>query len=185
MWSPSSISSLCGLPQRPKVQALGVWILETVCAACVNTTICVLSRMPKQEEANRDYALDVVPLTQQYIEVEAGGWKLAFERRTADDQASENWRAAMKLVSIWSSFVSADCTNRRRGDRIRVLGLNGSKKVQDMFVDEKSPPSQRERYPLLFDADGRLLWIPGIRRSSHALISPSTKELLFIRMTKE
>ncbi|MFF2094396.1 tRNA lysidine(34) synthetase TilS [Paenibacillus sp. NPDC058174] len=75
--------------------------------------------------------------------------------------------------------------NRRPGDRISVLGLNGSKKVQDMFVDEKIAPSARERYPLLFDAEGRLLWIPGIRRSGHALVDEATKEFLFIRLENE
>ena len=59
--------------------------------------------------------------------------------------------------------------NRRTGDRMAVLGLEGTKKVQDMFVDDKIPPSQRGTLPIVCDADGKLLWIPGIRRSSHAL----------------
>jgi tRNA(Ile)-lysidine synthase len=75
--------------------------------------------------------------------------------------------------------------NRRPGDRIQVLGLNGSKKVQDMFVDEKIAPLKRELYPLLFDSAGKLLWIPGIRRSSHALMEPHTKDVLFIRASNE
>lgn len=75
--------------------------------------------------------------------------------------------------------------NRLPGDRIQVLGLNGSKKVQDMFVDEKIAPSERELYPLLFDSAGRLLWIPGIRRSSHALTDSQTKDVLFIRANNE
>ncbi|SFF31750.1 tRNA(Ile)-lysidine synthase [Paenibacillus catalpae] len=75
--------------------------------------------------------------------------------------------------------------NRLPGDRIQVLGLNGSKKVQDMFVDEKIAPSERERYPLLVDAEDRLLWVPGIRRSSHALTGHETTDFLFIRMENE
>ncbi|WP_232243288.1 tRNA lysidine(34) synthetase TilS [Paenibacillus sp. GSMTC-2017] len=75
--------------------------------------------------------------------------------------------------------------NRKPGDRIQVLGLNGSKKVQDMFVDEKIAPSGRELYPLLFDSEDRLLWIPGIRRSSHALTGDSTKGVLFISASNE
>jgi len=74
--------------------------------------------------------------------------------------------------------------NRRPGDRIQVLGLNGSKKVQDMFVDEKIAPSERELYPLLFDGEGRLLWIPGIRRSNHALMSAETADVLFVSLTR-
>jgi len=59
---------------------------------------------------------------------------------------------------------------RQPGDRMRPMGLNGSKKVQDMFVDAKVPRSDRDRYPLLADAANRILWIPGLRRSAHAAI---------------
>ncbi|QJC50224.1 tRNA lysidine(34) synthetase TilS [Paenibacillus albicereus] len=67
---------------------------------------------------------------------------------------------------------------RRDGDRMRPLGLNGTKKVQDMFVDGKLPPSQRPSFPLLCDGGGRILWIPGLRRSSHALADEGTRLLL-------
>ena len=67
---------------------------------------------------------------------------------------------------------------RRPGDRMSVMGLNGSKKVQDMFVDEKIAPSLRDRLPLVWDAEGRLLWIPGLRRSSAAPVTAATQRLL-------
>ncbi|QGG54228.1 tRNA lysidine(34) synthetase TilS [Paenibacillus sp. B01] len=67
---------------------------------------------------------------------------------------------------------------RRSGDRMRPLGLNGTKKVQDMFVDGKLPPSRRPFLPLLCDGGGRILWIPGLRRSSHALADEGTRLLL-------
>ncbi|MNF90685.1 tRNA(Ile)-lysidine synthase [compost metagenome] len=61
-----------------------------------------------------------------------------------------------------------------------VFGLNGTKKVQDMFVDLKIPPSVRDRMPLLVDAEGKLLWIPGARRSAVAPVTPDTTNLLCI-----
>ncbi|WP_245948204.1 tRNA lysidine(34) synthetase TilS [Paenibacillus sambharensis] len=70
--------------------------------------------------------------------------------------------------------------SRRPGDRMSVFGLNGTKKVQDMFVDSKIPPSRRDRIPLVWDAEGRLLWIPGVRRSSVAPIGAGTERLLRI-----
>jgi len=75
--------------------------------------------------------------------------------------------------------------NRRPGDRMQVLGLKGSKKVQDMFVDAKIAPLRRMSYPLLCDGKGRLLWIPGVRRSNTALMTPETKELIIIRAKHE
>jgi len=71
--------------------------------------------------------------------------------------------------------------NRRPGDRMSVFGLNGTKKVQDMFVDLKIPPSVRDRMPLLVDAEGKLLWIPGARRSDAAPVTPDTTNRLCIQ----
>ena len=51
---------------------------------------------------------------------------------------------------------------RRPGDRIRPLGLDGSKMLQDLFVDAKVPAEQRDHLPLLV-VDGEVVWVPGYR----------------------
>ncbi|MBP3967223.1 tRNA lysidine(34) synthetase TilS [Paenibacillus sp. DLE-14] len=72
--------------------------------------------------------------------------------------------------------------NRRPGDRMQVLGLNGTKKVQDMFVDERVAPSRREVLPIVVDANGTVLWIPGIRRSRHAQVMETTSRVIRMMM---
>jgi tRNA(Ile)-lysidine synthase len=71
--------------------------------------------------------------------------------------------------------------SRLPGDRIRIIGLNGSKKVKDIFIDDKIPLSRRESLPLLADSAQRVLWIPGVRRSDHAVVTPETKRLLHVK----
>jgi tRNA(Ile)-lysidine synthase len=71
---------------------------------------------------------------------------------------------------------------RRNGDRFQPIGLNGSKKVKDMYVDDKVPPALRERLPLMEDRDGFIVWIPGIRRSSHALVNETTSRVLYMKL---
>ncbi|XID91807.1 tRNA lysidine(34) synthetase TilS [Paenibacillaceae bacterium WGS1546] len=70
--------------------------------------------------------------------------------------------------------------SRKPGDNMQPYGLNGTKKVQDMFVDAKVPRSRRDRIPLLVDGEGRVLWIPGMRRSSHAPVDTDTRTTLRI-----
>jgi tRNA(Ile)-lysidine synthase len=70
--------------------------------------------------------------------------------------------------------------SRRSGDRMELLGLNGSKKVKDMFIDLKIAQEWRDQVPLIEDKEGHILWIPGIGRSSHGLISSHTTH--FLRM---
>jgi len=52
--------------------------------------------------------------------------------------------------------------------------------VQDIFVDGKVARSARGRIPLVLDAEGRLLWIAGIRRSADAPVMEGTKRVLRI-----
>ncbi|MBN1670350.1 MAG: tRNA lysidine(34) synthetase TilS [Kiritimatiellae bacterium] len=60
-------------------------------------------------------------------------------------------RKAPLLVRSW-----------RPGDRIHPLGLDGSKKLQDLFVDAKLPRAQRNRVPVL-ECAGEIVWVPGYR----------------------
>jgi tRNA(Ile)-lysidine synthase len=58
--------------------------------------------------------------------------------------------------------------SRLPGDFMHPFGLNGTKKVQDMLQS------------LLVDGDGRVLWIPGMRRSRHAQVTGDTSTTLRI-----
>ncbi|BAU26180.1 tRNA(Ile)-lysidine synthase [Aneurinibacillus soli] len=68
---------------------------------------------------------------------------------------------------------------RRAGDRMTVLGMTGTKKVKDIFIDAKIPQPDRESIPLLTD-ESQILWIPGIRRSAAYIPEESTGDLLYV-----
>jgi tRNA(Ile)-lysidine synthase len=75
-----------------------------------------------------------------------------------------------------------DVRNRQDGDRIEIRGLNGSKKVKDIFIDAKLPQRLRNQVPLVVDAAERVLWIPGFRRSVHAIATSNTTRLLCMEL---
>ncbi len=52
---------------------------------------------------------------------------------------------------------------RQKGDRIR--GPAGSRKLQDFLVDRRVPREARDSLPVVTDAAGVLLWIPGLWNS--------------------
>ena len=54
---------------------------------------------------------------------------------------------------------------KKQGDTIKIKGLNGTKKVKDIFIDEKIPIEERNIYPILTDDENNILWIPGIKKS--------------------
>ena len=55
--------------------------------------------------------------------------------------------------------------NKKEKDTIEVLGLNGTKKVKDIFIEKKLPTKVRNNYPLLVDNNDIILWIPNIKKS--------------------
>ncbi|RTE02546.1 tRNA lysidine(34) synthetase TilS [Paenibacillus whitsoniae] len=72
--------------------------------------------------------------------------------------------------------------SREHGDRMEPFGLNGTKKVKDMFIDAKMPSTRRDRIPLLVDDSGHILWIAGFRRSRRALVEAHTERVLHVRL---
>jgi tRNA(Ile)-lysidine synthase len=58
--------------------------------------------------------------------------------------------------------------NRNPGDRMKVKGLNGTKKVKDIFIDEKIPARLRDTWPIVEDNNGEILWLPNLKVSSLA-----------------
>jgi tRNA(Ile)-lysidine synthase len=69
----------------------------------------------------------------------------------------------------------------RPGDRFQPLGMEGEKKVKDLFIDCKIPAGQRKRIPLLFKED-RLLWVAGVRLDHRARLKPGTQRVLRVEL---
>lgn len=54
---------------------------------------------------------------------------------------------------------------RRNGDRMSWKGLTGTKKLKNLFIDEKIPRHKRNEWPIVTDKQDRILWVVGIRKS--------------------
>ncbi|RYZ37215.1 MAG: tRNA lysidine(34) synthetase TilS [Myxococcaceae bacterium] len=63
--------------------------------------------------------------------------------------------------------------SRRPGDRVRTR--SGHRKVQDVLVDARVPAEARDAQPVVVDADGGLLWLPGVLASVAARGAGSTE----------
>ena len=56
---------------------------------------------------------------------------------------------------------------RKFGDKMYVKGMNGSKKVKDIFIDKKIKLETRDSWPIVLDSKGNIVWIPGIKKSKY------------------
>lgn len=73
--------------------------------------------------------------------------------------------------------------NRRDGDRFIPLGMTGSKKLKDFFIDEKIPREKRDYIPIIED-NGKIIWVVGYRISEEYKVSSSTSKVLEINFIK-
>ena len=69
---------------------------------------------------------------------------------------------------------------RRPGDRMSWKGLNGSKKIKDLFIDEKIPIEKRNTWPIVTDNEGTILWLIGLKKKH---FEPIDGKALFIKIT--
>ena len=67
--------------------------------------------------------------------------------------------------------------NTRPGDRYAPLGMGGTQKLKDYFINTKVPYTQRKYIPILLSQD-RIIWIAGHRLSRIGRIRSDTKRIL-------
>jgi len=65
----------------------------------------------------------------------------------------------------------------RSGDRIVPLGMSGSKKVKELFIDNKIPFHRRRQNPLVFSGD-TLIWVCGLRTSQLAKVDGASSRII-------
>jgi tRNA(Ile)-lysidine synthase len=68
----------------------------------------------------------------------------------------------------------------RPGDRMRPLGLGGSKSLQDLFTDRKIPREARHRLPVVL-SDGEIAWVPGVATGERFRVGPETRARVKLR----
>jgi tRNA(Ile)-lysidine synthase len=85
--------------------------------------------------------------------LEGTGWRFTVSARPAPT-------GALVLPLYASTRWPLTVRTRRRGDRVQAAG--GSRKLQDVFVDRRLPAERRDLQPVVVDAEGRLLWVPGV-----------------------
>ena len=72
----------------------------------------------------------------------------------------------------------------REGDRMRPLGLGGSKSVLKAMKDRRVPADLRLRNPVLVDSEGRIAWILSGELDEDHKVTPKTKKILRIEVQR-
>ena len=74
--------------------------------------------------------------------------------------------------------------NRKNGDRMVPIGMSGSKKLKNIFIDEKIPQSLRDEI-MIFCDDEKVIWLGGLRQSELTKVDNNTKIILKIEILED
>ncbi len=113
------------------------------------------------------------------------GWTLQIDHKDLQEihrleflATLDDYHAAMDVNcikgKIWLRTIQP-------GDRISPLGMDGSLKVSDLFINNKIPQPARRNWPLIVD-DEKVLWVVGLRIADDCRVTTKTKEIIYIRV---
>ncbi len=115
-------------------------------------------------EISFDYDEDI----ESEYEIEING-KVNLPNGKIIEEVSSNYDSSNFTLKLNSEEVKLPLyvRNRKDGDKIHVKGLNGTKKVSDIFINEKIKSSDRDVWPIVLDSEDNILWIPGLKKSKY------------------
>ncbi len=70
---------------------------------------------------------------------------------------------------------------RRKGDRFTPLGMTGTRKLKDYFIDLGVPAPQRDTQPLLV-VQGRIAWVVGRACSAESAVTSYTRRIVEVEV---
>ncbi|MFC0014553.1 MULTISPECIES: tRNA lysidine(34) synthetase TilS [Allobacillus] len=111
------------------------------------------------------------------------GWSVTVEETEAN--TSELTNANVFVCDRRLIEFPLHIRTRKPGDRIRILGLAGSKKVKDIFIDKKIPANDRDSWPIVVNGDGEILWLPLLARSELGTLSDQVTSYVVIRVNHQ
>jgi tRNA(Ile)-lysidine synthase len=104
--------------------------------------------------------------------------------RVADLGRADTGNGAVAVVRRDSVHGSLVVRNRRPGDRFRPVGLGGSKKLQDLFVDRKLPREERDLVPIVVDETDQIVWVAGYGIDESFRVMDPSEAVLVLRLTR-
>jgi len=113
------------------------------------------------------------------------GFELVSEAKRGIGPARAKRLAAKGDAEVFDAVslrMPLDVRTLRAGDRVRPFGMATEKKVKEILIDRKVPRGDRWGRPVVCDAEGAILWIPGILRSAHAPVTPATRKAVLLRI---
>ena len=129
------------------------------------------SEMVAGGEADPDKAGIAVPEEGSLTLPDGSEYFFSFDNEVSPEKIREDHRYTKWFD--YDKIVGKPCLRRRRsGDRISIK--KGSKKIKELFIEERIPSGERGNIYMLCD-ESEVIWIPGLRIGEKYKVSEKTK----------
>ena len=83
------------------------------------------------------------------------------------ESVNESAEKSNYIIRLLSSEITLPLILRHRqnGDRITIKTMQESRKLKDIFIDNKISMIDRNKLWILVDSAGQILWLPGVKKS--------------------
>jgi tRNA(Ile)-lysidine synthase len=102
-----------------------------------------------------------------------GAWEVEAELRPAPVDPAGPELATLDAAALGGRV---EVRTWRRGDRIRPLGMTGTKTLQDLFTDRGVPRSLRGQVPVV-TVDGEIAWVAGVAVSEEFRLDEDSEQV--------
>ena len=140
-------------------------VYELITSAKTNSYICLPNGINAMKEYNslvfEKENLDVSDYEYELVEsVTLPNEKVI--KFTNDINNNSNFICRLNSADIKLPLI---VRNRRNGDKMTIKGLSGSKKIKDIFINEKVSMRDRQVWPVVTDSTDTIVWLPGLKKS--------------------
>jgi len=133
--------------------------------------ICLVKR---KKEEKKSFILDADR------ECSSDGWRL---RATVSKIPPKNKANNIAIFDAEKLSLPLAVRYRQNGDKILQSGMNGAKKISDIFTDEKIEKHLRDTIPIV-EKESEILFVCGLRKTSLYSVDKNTKEYLILEYEK-
>lgn len=123
---------------------------------------CRLVFSPSERQAGYQLELKIPGKLEFPVGVITAGYK--------EEYPNEKRGKDVFVCDVKSVSLPIIARTRKPGDRMALPGEGGTRKVKDIFIDQKLEREKRDVWPILQDGEGNIIWIPGIK---HGEVRPS------------
>ena len=107
--------------------------------------------------------------------------KKIFEKQIFDEKNEKN-EAQGTYLCYNNIRMPLMVRSRRLGDEIQLINKQGHATVKKIMIDAKVPIDKRNHWPIVVDADEKIIWIPGLKKSPVCLKKPNSSKDLWLEI---